>query len=1084
MINYLMKSKTLTTWSQRMGLLFLCLLCVNLTSYAQIVVKGVVTDAATGETLPGVGVVVEGSTVGTTSDMNGKYAFTVPSDKSVLVFSFIGYTPQKLPVDGKADVSIALAPDVKSLNDVVVIGYGTANRRDLTSSISSISGKTIAESPVTSVAEAMTGRLAGVQITTVDGSPDADIIIRVRGGGSITQDNSPLYIVDGFVVDKINDISPNDIASIDVLKDASSSAIYGARGANGVILITTKTAKGGKTTVSYNGSVQMRTLPKEMSVMSPYEFVLAQYEYAKLRNDTASFTKYFGVYDDLELYKAQSGTDWQKELYGKPTYSQSHNFSISGGEKTKYLLSLNNIKEDGLMVGSGYTRTNALFKLNHEVSQSLKVDLSGRYSKAITRGRGTAGTSNVKTTSAITRMPINGLADYFELDPLASDDDYQTFIESVTSPVTLAKQDYKKVTAQNYSVGGGVTWSILKNLSYRSELDLNYTVGDTKQYYGPLTTESANVGKNLPLGDVTNTWTHGYRWANTLSFNFVRGNVHNFNILVGEELSSKGGSSDYTRVKYFPASMDPDKLFANMGYGTLDSHTSTVNTDNNLSSYFGRVGYTLLGRYLFNATVRADGSSYFKPGNRWGYFPSASAAWRISDESFMKSQEIVSNLKLRASYGSVGNNNITADSWRRQFTVSTTRTIGFDDATNSYYTTSTTLVNPDLKWETTVNRGVGLEFGLFHDRLNGTLEGYWNCTKDLLVTMPIPAYTGYTSELRNIGQTSNKGVELSLNGYIIQNKQFTLSMSFNVGMNRPKIDNLGGQSSMSITSNWASTDLKSADDYRLQVGKTIGLIYGYVSDGFYSVDDFNSYNASTKTYNLKPGVADDSGILGGAVGFRPGMMKLKNLAGDQTVTANDDRTVIGSAVPKHSGGFSFNTTFKGFDLGLFFNWVYGNQIYNANKIASSMYYRTTWGNLLNTMNSDHRYKYIDNNGTLITSLEGLRELNKNATIWSPFSSGTASPVVTSWAIEDGSFLRLNNVTLGYTLPKGLISKVGMRTFRVYCTVYNVWVWTNYTGYDPEVSTTRSNSYQQLTPGLDYSGMPKSRTYTAGVNITF
>ncbi len=362
------------------------------------------------------------------------------------------------------------------------------------------------------------------------------------------------------------------------------------------------------------------------------------------------------------------------------------------------------------------------------------------------------------------------------------------------------------------------------------------------------------------------------------------------------------------------------------------------------------------------------------------------------------------------------------------------------------------------------------------------MDVYWNTVKDLLLASAIPQTTGYTTQFQNIGQTSNKGIDLGLTANLINKKDFTLSVNFNVGINKAKIDKLNGLDENQVNSGWASTDLKTVDDYRLRVGQTVGLMYGYVTDGFYTTVDFEAYNSGTRTYQLKSGVPDVGAFMGG-ISVRPGVLKLKDLDENGKIDAND-RTVIGHALPKHSGGFGINAGFKNFDFLAFFNWMYGNNVYNTGNISFNMYYRTTYGNMLNTMNSNDRFKYIDASGNLVTDLTELQKLNVNAKLWSPFSMGNASPVFHSWAVEDGSFLRLQNISLGYSLPKKLISKLYMTRLRVYFTVYNAFVWTSYTGYDPEVSTTRNSGYNQLTPGVDYSAYPKSRNYTAGINVTF
>ena len=1057
-------------------------------------VNGRVTKQGSDEGLSGVTVTLKGTSTITTTNSEGRYTIDVSaSGNPVLVYSYVGHQSVEKKVAG-ATMDVFLQEGGSSLEDVVVIGYGTARKKDLTGATSSISGTQLEKIPVSSAAEAMTGRLAGVQVTTVDGAPGAEIVIRVRGGGSVTQDNSPLYIVDGFPVSNINDIAPTDIASIDILKDASSSAIYGSRGANGVVLITTKSAKGGKTVVSYNGFGQVRTLPKELDVLSPYEFVLAQYEYAKLRNDTTGFTKFFGVHDDLELYKNQTPTDWQHKLFGKPVFSQQHNLSVTGGtDKTKISFSASENKDEGLMPGSNYERQYINFKLNHEISKALKLDLASRFSNTITNGTGTSGGSSIRIGDGITTRPINGLADFLDLDELdagSNDDDYEQFLKARVSPTELAAQDYRQRLNKTLNMNAAINWNVIKNLLYRSEFGLDLTFDRNKRYYGPLTGESKNVGGNLPLGELTYGNGRRYRWANTLTYTGKKGDAHNFNFLVGQEVMAGSGFSDFNRAKYFALGTTPDVLFANMQKGTADGHTTTELRGENMFSVFARAFYSYKDKYLLTLTGRADASSKFAPGNRLGIFPAASAKWRMSNEDFLKDVEFISDLGLRVSWGQAGNNRISNNRWRQVWQNSVTRTYGWGDVSNTYWATSNVLPNPDIKWETTVTRNAGLDFSLFRNKLSGTFDAYWNTTKDLLVEQSIPQYTGYQTQQINIGQTSNRGLEFSLNATLVSKKDFQLSASFNIGTNKSKIDDLGGVQSTRLNSNWASTDLKSQDDYLFEVGKTIGLIYGYVTDGFYTTDDFESYNPTTRNYVVKPGVANDLGILGlSGSYFRsgfllPGLLKLKDLDGDGMITADKDRRVIGSALPKAQGGFGVNSTFKGFDASLFFNWVYGNDVYNTGKISFNQLYRTTYGNMLNTVNYDNRFKYIDESGNLVTDLSQLAKLNANATIWSPFSFGTATPVVHSWAIEDGSFIRLNNVTVGYSLPRNLISKIYMSRLRVYATVYNAFLWTKYTGYDPEVSTTRNSGYSQLTPGVDYSAYPKARTYTFGINASF
>ncbi|MEO6732939.1 MAG: TonB-dependent receptor [Ferruginibacter sp.] len=1059
-------------------------------------IKGIVLSSENQQPASGVTVTVKGTKNAVTTDEHGSYQITVDSKATTLVFSSASFIAYETAIKGRSVIDVKLAADLKAMDDVVVIGYGTARKRDLTGATTSLAGSTLEKIPLSSAAEAMTGRLAGVQVSTTDGSPGAEIVIRVRGGGSVTQDNSPLFIVDGFPVGNINDIAPTDIASIDILKDASSTAIYGARGANGVVIVTTKSAKGGKTVVSLNSFFQTRKLPKKLDVLSPYEYALMQYEYAKIRGGSEfdNFTKYYGVYEDLELYKNQKGTDWQDVLFGSSGNSQQHNLNVTGGtDKTKMSFSMSNNKDNGLQAGSKYQRTYMNFKLNHEMFKGLKLDFTTRYTNTDIDGAGTAGGASVRIGDGVLTRPVNGLADQIVLDQTAlgaTADEYEQFIKGLVSPLALTAQDYRKNVTNAFNMNVGASWNVTKNFLYRSEFGVDMRWNNTKRYYGPLTGESKTNGNSLPLGEIRNARTFAYRWANTLTYTLKKKN-HDFNILAGQEINNGKVYSDYNRAENFPENMSPQRMFSNMALGIMDQYQTAEGPGDNLSSFFGRVNYQFKGRYMFTATARYDGSLKFAPGKQWGLFPAFAAAWRISDEDFMQNVRAVSDLKLRLSYGKAGNNRINSDLFRRVYGIQTNRGIGFGDVNQAYWgAASSILVNPDIQWESTITRNVGLDFSLLKNRVTGTLDAYYNNTPGLLVQSSIPPQTGYTSQIRNQGETSNRGIELNLNANIINKRDFTLSANFNIGFNKSRIDDLGGPSSQPFNSNWAGTDLKSIDDYRLIVGQTVGLMYGFVTDGMYTTDDFESYDPATKKYTLKKGIADDAsllGVIGGTLApsstIRPGVLKLKDLNGDGLITT-DDRQVIGSALPDYQGGFGLNGTIKNFDFSAFFNYVVGNDVYNTGKIQFNMFYRNSYGNVLNTNNYDSRFKYINAKGELVNELPQLKDLNNGATMWTPLSMGNAAPVFHSFAVEDGSFLRLNNVTVGYSLPRHIISKVGMTRFRMYGTVTNVFLLTDYSGYDPEVGTTRSGSFTPLTPGVDYSGYPKSRTFTIGANISF
>ena len=1057
-------------------------------------ITGLVMDAATGEPIVGATVLVKGTTVGTITDLDGKFSVNIPNVEAVLVVNFLGYVSQTIPVNGLTSLEVKLTQTANNLDEVVVVGYGTTKKKDLTGSVTSINGKAISQVPVTGTAEAMTGRMAGVQITTADGSPDAEILVRVRGGGSITQSNTPLYIVDGFPADNINSISPSDIQSIDVLKDASSTAIYGARGANGVIIITTKSAQGGKTVVSYSGFMQTKKLSKRMKVLDPYEYAKLNYELAALSgaDGITAYERQFGVYDDIDLYKSQKGHDWQSDMFGSEILSHQHNISLTGGsEKTKFSLSTTYNKNEGLMKGNDYTRLTNNFKLSHELSDNLIVNLNARLADTEVNGSGSSGgTNKIRTSQAVTSAAVSGLSAEKVVDPtMMTDEEYNQWLRNNMSLAEQAQQYWKRRKERVFNLQASLDWKIIKGLTFRSEAGYEYGFNDDQNYWGQYTTDASYVdGK--PLVDWTKTTTARIRLANTLTYSFKLQKDHNITAMIGTEVNDYSSNYNKLYATGFGTDLTPEVIFSNLGLGGATKNLSSYYSEPVRGfSVFGRLNYSFKERYLLGVTYRADQTSRFEPGHQWGYFPAFSAAWRINEEAFMgATRNWLSNLKLRAGYGVAGNSNVPTGLTSQLYAIAATKTYGLGDVQNNYWSAaSDQLPNPRLGWETNYTQNLGLDFGVFDERITGTVEFYRNVSKDLLLTIPIVA-PGYTKTTQNIGQTSNRGFELTLNASIVRKKDFNIGANFNVAFNKSNVDKLAdGVNVQEYASGWGGTDLKGYYDYHVEVGKPVGLIYGWVSDGYYKTTDFESYDAASGKYILKAGVPT-CGMLGGKIGTRPGTAKFKDINGDGVVDDND-RTIIGETAPKMTGGFGFNGNYKDFDFSVLFSYVYGNKIYNANKIASAQQYRTTNSNMLSFMSQDNRYTYLDNStGKIVTDLATLAQMNEGENAkeyWSPFSFGNATVLPSSWAIEDGSFLRLQNVSLGYTIPTELTKKYYCSQFRLYCTLNNVFVLTGYSGYDPEVSTpVRGSSTSGVTPGVDYSSYPKSFSWIFGVNLTF
>lgn len=1063
-------------------LLLMILAVFSLSVSAQtITATGNVKDA-TGDPIIGASIVEKGNTSnGTITNLDGDFSLKVPANATLIV-SYIGMKTQEIAIKGKNKIDVTLSDDTKALDEVVVIGYGTAKRKDITGSVATVSSEVLSAVPVASATEALQGKMAGVQITTTEGSPDAEMKIRVRGGGSITGDNTPLFIVDGFPVESISDIPASDIEDMTVLKDASSTAIYGSRGANGVILVTTKSGKEGKLSVSYNTYYSWKKMAKTLETLSATDYVKWQREYALLRGNESKFTSLFGNWQDADLYENAPTNDWQDQVFGRTGNTFNHSLTISGGsDKTKFNMGYAHMNDKAIMLGSSFRRDNLSLKLNHKVNDKVSLDFSMRYANTTVNGAG-ANESKSEVSSADSRMKNVMIYPMFNFPDLSDsyDPDFQ-----LTNPITSVYDTDRKQNRQTFNMNGSFSWEIFKNFKFKTEFGLDWYYNTDKKYYGPSTynarTNSSDTEGVHPMAYFADMQRKTFRNTNTVNYNFkdiIKNKDHNLNVLVGEETINKKSSLNDDRLSFFPVSFTASQAWALSSQGTPYSVDKYTNADDNLLSYFGRVNYDFQSKYLISGTFRADGSSKFSKGNRWGYFPSAAVAWRISSEKFMeKTQNWLDDLKIRFSYGTAGNNNIPADqtspvwssgstTWLNQFPSYWTSGIASGQS-GSYAS------NPDLKWETTVTRNVGLDYTLFGGKLTGSIEYYKNTTKDLLIAFPVSG-SGYDYQYRNLGKTENKGFEISLTWNIISKKNYELSFNGNVGFNKNKVKNLGTLSQYPASSGWASTQIQ--DDFIVKPGHSVGEIYGYVTAGRYEVSDFEDYYASGEKWVLKQDVASNAGVIGASY-LRPGALKLKNIDDSDNVIDEKDRTVIGNTNPKASGGFALSGRVYGFDLSANFTYSIGNDVYNANKIEYTSSYQYYYRNMIDIMAEGKRWTNLDANGNLVNDPAQLAALNANTTMWSPYTSY----VLTDWAVEDGSFLRLSTLTVGYTLPQSLTRKVGINNLRFYATCYNVFCLTGYSGFDPEVSTRNKTA---LTPGVDYSAYPKSRQFVIGLNLNF
>ncbi|SNC66328.1 TonB-linked outer membrane protein, SusC/RagA family [Hymenobacter gelipurpurascens] len=1063
-------------------------------------VQGIVKSAK-GEALPGVTVVVKGTTIGASTDGEGRFNLAVPAN-ATLRFSYIGFLPYEVAVGDKTDINVTLQDDSKTLDDVVVIGYQSVQRRDVTGSVSSVSAQQIKDIPVNSAAEALTGRLAGVQLTSSEGTPgNQDVRVRVRGGGSITQDNSPLYVVDGIQIENaLSVIAPQDIASVDVLKDASATAIYGARGANGVVIITTKKGLEGKTVISYNGFAGFRQISKKLGVLKPDDYLNYQFERAQQAGATgtgglASFKTLFGSSnfnsDTLQRARSAPFIDWQDEVFGRNAFQQTHNVSVSGGVKgTTYSLSLTHNDEEGIQRGSDYSRNLINFRFDTKATDKLRVGLNMRFNDQTVNGAGTS-TSGSSVTSRLRNtvqyQPLSvPRASGAIIDPGTFDDDFFT-TSSLVNPLITIDSEYRRDKRRTFNVGGNAALELTKGLFFRSTAGFDITSGDLGTFNGrfsPTIRQAAGGYQNLPFATITTGNQITFNNSNVLDYSLTKGK-HVMGLLLGQETYQQQTKSQFIQTNFLPLDITAERALANINQGVLPAgvtsqpvlpYTSIPN-DYTLASGFGRITYSYDDKYLFTGTFRADGSSKFKAGNRWGYFPGASAAWRVSKEEFFKSVEAVSDLKLRLSYGQAGNNRINDFLFSQLFQAGgAPYYLNHNQVLGSV---ATTLSNEKLKWEVTTSRDFGIDLALWENRVQFTGDVYYNTTSDLLINRPIPPFLGYSSQLQNIGKTSNKGVELQLTGIIFNKPDFSWTATANASFNRGRIESLGSglDEIPGIASGWAGTALNR--DYVARVGQPVGQMYGYVTDNYLTADDFEGYNATTQTWIPKKNAQgvnvfpNNLGLIGETVA-RPGQIKLKDLNGDGVID-DKDQTVIGNANPKLTGGLNQQFTYKNFDASVFVNFVLGNDVYNANKIEfTSNTANTVFSNVLDVMSD--RYRTINADGTPITDLGTLNQVNQNADIWTP----TRNYFLHSWAVEDASFLRINNLTLGYTLPKTLTTRAKVQQLRFYVTLNNLYTFTNYTGYDPEVNTRRATP---LTPGVDYAAYPRSRAFLFGLNLS-
>ena len=1050
-----MYKPTYHTLSKR-GYITLLALFVSIITFAQgVTVKGTILDENK-EPLIGATVQVKGETTGAAADLDGN--FTLKAKKNAtLVVSYIGYLTQEVRLQGKTQVTIQLIPDSKTLDEVVVVGYGTMKKSDLTGSVASVAAKDIEGYQTSSVAGALGGQIAGVQITSTDGTPGAGFNISIRGVGTLTGDASPLYIVDGFEVSDIDYLSNSDIESIEVLKDASSSAIYGARAANGVVLITTKSAKVGKTTVTYNGSATYRKISKTLDLLSPYEFARLQGDIDPKYKDTyyKEGEETEGVpykYQTLDDYIGVAGVDWQGETFN-PTWSQDHNVTIMGGtDNTKYNGSLSRYVENGIFKNSGFDRTTAKFRLDQKINKKVSFNLTVNYAMTNRKGVGTSGDSGRFNMLAqiLSARPTGGLKmTNEELLESAIDPEMLNSGESLAqvNPVKQAESVTNEKRAEMWSANASVNWQIIKGLTFKTSGSYNTTNNRTDIFYRDGSKEAYRNGEK-PYGRTQ--MGRDVRWTNTNTLTWKdKVKKHNYDVMLAHEVSFRSSEYLLGEAMDFPF----DNLGNNnLGLGATPSKVNTDYYDKTLLSFFARANYNYDNRYLLTATVRTDGSTVFSQKNKWGFFPSFSAAWRVSEEAFMKDLKWISNFKVRFGWGIVGNDRIS-----NYLSLDMYSNIKYGIGNNTVTVlTPKQLKNSNLKWEGSSSVNLGVDLGFLDNRLNVTADFFIKNTKDLLLAQSLAQATGFTSQWQNIGKIQNRGIELSITSTNIQTKNFTWNTNFNISFIRNELKALAdGASHMYARSGFDSNF--TGYDYIAKVGESLGLIYGYEFDGVYQYDDF--YTDTDGKLVLKPGVTQNSrystGVKGEPNGARPGAVEYKDQDGDGDITTKD-RTVIGNAMPKWFGGITNTLEYKGIDFSFMFQGVAGNYIYNGTKQMGMNGHGGDFGNLIEDVFDTWDF---NPSGSKYPRL-GLAEDNNGN--YTKFSDAF---------LEKGDYLRLKNIELGYTLPRKWAAAISAENLRVSFSVQNPFTWDNMKSSD-------------FGPEGSFLSVPVYRFYSVKLSLNF
>jgi TonB-linked SusC/RagA family outer membrane protein len=1016
-------------------------------------VSGKVTDE-NGGSIAGANVTVKGTTVGVMTDADGKFNLTLPENAKTLVISFVGYLPQEVNIGNSSTISVTLIPDTQSLSEVVVVGYGSQKKSDLTGSISSVKGTDLVRLPSIRSDEALQGRAAGVVVTNNDGAPGGVATIRIRGGNSITGGNKPLVVIDGFQGGDLSSLNPNEVESIEVLKDASATAIYGSKGANGVIIVTTKSGKTGAPIVDYSYSFGVQSIVKKIDLLNGPEYARMQNTWKATQNLYGNPVLPFTDAQIADLDKT-GGTDWQDQLFRKASL-QMHQISIKGGtDAVRYFIAGGYFNQEGLIVNTQFKRYTLRSNLDVNVNKWLKAGLNLN----VIKDRGNIPPSGEGTRYVdILSQAVNAVLRFDPCTPVY--DDLGNYSRTpllygdrdIWNPMATAMGSFNELSNMTTNLNAFLEFKIFKGLTFKITGAAGIYNSDKKTYYNTLT----KVGRPVDgIGNLTDDKSLYYQNSNILTYDKIINTRHHITLTgvaemqstvdYGSDIQAQGFASDITGVY-------------DIGGASQTNYRASYDSRRNINSWLGRVNYGYADKYLLTVSYRADGSSVFGANNKWGYFPSASLAWRASEEEFIKNLNVFTDLKLRGSWGKTGNQAIASygslakigSGLNYPYNGTSTTDIGYG---------ITSAANVNLKWETTAQTDLGIDMGFFKGRLTATVDVYKKTTSDLLLNKPVPFYTGAPSAqiLANVGSVENKGLEITVGGDPVAGA-FRWNTSINISMNRSKVLKLVNSLEMGLkTSTGGGYQIYNAASNSLMYlkeGQPMGQMRGYIVEG--------TWAESESAEALK-------------FGQLPGDQKYKDVNGDGKITEAGDVTLIGNSSPKFVFGWNNTMSYKNFTLSILIQGCEGNDIFNATRIQIENPSKGTSTALNNRWTNDNQDTDIPAFTDQITRRDALLGVASKVSLGK-------SPNRLSRYVEDGSYARLKNITLGYNLPKALVSKIGVSNLRAFFTATNLLTLTKYSGYDPEVST--FNVSTDAVRGIDLSNYPTVKTLTIGINLTF